>query len=168
MGTGTSSMATTSTSTDHAVGRHRSVRLDARAADAVDDLHPGIVRLSVPLVDDVVQVGTTGDRQTGTIEVTKTPSAMVVRRTDGRRLQAEILHQYDDGPALRMQVFSEPVQALRLRCSPGPDGSRCWTVCPGGAIRSLPDLNQLVVTIGAFGLAKQRRCHRPSGAAASA
>ena len=144
------------------------IALDTRAADAVDALHTGIVHLSVPFIDYVIQVGT-GDRLTiGTIELTKTPSAMVVRRTDGRALQAEILHERENGPPRRMRVFTEPVPSLRLRCVPGPDGSRCWTVCPGGPIRSQPDLNQLVITIAAFGLAKQRRGHRPSGAAASA
>ena len=68
------------------------IALDARAANAVADLHPGIVRLSVPLKDDVIQVGTADRQTTATLELTKTPSAMVVRRTDGRALQAEILH----------------------------------------------------------------------------
>ena len=144
------------------------IALDARAANAVADLHPGIVRLSVPLNDDVIQVGTADRQTTATLELTKTPSAMVVRRTDGRALQAEILHERENGPPRRMRVFTDPVPSLRLRCVPGPDGSRCWTVCPGGPIRSQPDLNQLVITIAAFGLAKQRRGHRPSGAAASA
>jgi hypothetical protein len=144
------------------------IDLDGRAADAVDDLHPGIVRLTVPLMEDVIQVGTADRQTTGTVELTKTPSAMVVRRTDGRALQAEILHERENGPPLRMRVFTEPVPSLRLRCVPGPAGSRCWTVCPGGPIRSQPDLNQLVTTIAAFGLAKQRRGHRPPGSAASA
>ena len=144
------------------------IGLDARVADSVDEMHTGIVLLSVPLVDDVIQVGAAGAPQTGTIEVAKSPTAMVVRRTDGVGLQAEILHQRDGEPPLRTQVFRAPVPALRLRCGQDSTGSRCWMLHPGAGIRRPADLDQLVETIAAFGLAKQLRAHRPPGTAASA
>jgi hypothetical protein len=133
------------------------IALDGRVADAVDEMRSGVVLLSVPLLDDVIQVGAEAALRTGTIEVAKSPSAMVVRRTDGAGLQAEILHHRDSEPALRMPVFSEPVAALRLRCGLDSDGGRCWRVCPSRGVRRTSDLDQLVKTIAAFSLAKQLR-----------
>ena len=133
------------------------ITLDARVADAVDEMRSGIVLLSVPLVDDVIQVGAEAALRTGTIEVAKSPSAMVVRRTDGAGLQAQILHHRDGEPALRRPVFSEPVAVLRLSCGRDSDGGRCWTVCMSRGVRRMSDLDQLVTTIAAFSLAKQLR-----------
>jgi hypothetical protein len=133
------------------------IPLDARVADAVEEMPTGVVLLSVPLVDDVIQVGADAAPHTGTIEVAKGPSTMMVRRTDGAHLQAEILHHRDGEPALRMPVFREPVAALQLRCELDTDGGRCWTLCQGGDVRRMAGLDQLVKTIAAFGLAKQLR-----------
>ena len=136
-------------------GIHRPIGLPARVGISVSEMRSGIVLLSVPLLDDVIQVGAAGTLATGTIEVAKSPSAMVIRRTDGRLLQAQILHQCEDGPALRMSVFCDPVRTLRLRCVPHTDAGGRWIVLPGSRIRRPPDLFQLVETITAFGLAKQ-------------
>jgi hypothetical protein len=135
------------------------IGLPASVGSSVSEMRTGIVLLSVPLVDDVIQVGSVGTLATGTIEVSKTPSAMVVRRTDGRPLQAQILHQRADGSVSRMPVFREPVRSLRLRCVLHADASGMWMVLPGRRICRYPDLCQLVETITAFGLAKQRRTH---------
>ncbi len=138
-------------------GFHRPIGLPSRVGISVSEMRSGIVLLSVPLLDDVVQVGAAGTLATGTIEVAKSPSAMVIRRTDGRLLQAQILHQCEDGPTLRMSVFCDPVRTLRLLCVPHADAVGRWIVSPGSRIRRHPDLFQLVETITAFGLAKQRR-----------
>ena len=140
-------------------GFHRMISLPARVARSVSEMSTGTVLLSVPLLDDVVQVGTDGSLATGTLEVAKTPSAMVVRRTDGRRLQAQILRQYAGGSTSRTPVFLEPVRSLRLQCVPRADAPELWLVLPGVQIRQRPDLFQLIETITAFGLAKQRRQH---------
>jgi hypothetical protein len=136
------------------------IGLPARVGSAVCEMRTGIVLLSVPLLDDVIQVGTVGTLATGTIEVAKTPSAMVVRRTDGRPLQAQILHERGDGTALRTPVFREPVRSLRLLCVPHADDSELWMVLPGGRIHRHPDLCQLIETIASFALSKQtaQRC----------
>jgi len=83
--------------------------------EALDALYTGAVLLSVPLVDDVIQIGTAGTLTTGTIEVTKTPSAIRIRRTDGLPLQAAIVHHRDGRDAAGRLVFAEPVHSLRLR-----------------------------------------------------
>ncbi len=142
--------------------------LPARIETAVEQIHPGVVLLSVPLVDDVIQVGTARTLMTATIEVTRTPSTMVVRRTDGRHLQAEILHDSDHGPAARTPAFREPVDALRLRRVADADNDRRWIICAGWTIRRHRDVVQLVETITAFSLAKQRRVQTAPQAAASA
>ena len=144
------------------------IGLPASVGSSVSEMRTGIVLLSVPLVDDVIQVGSVGTLATGTIEVSKTPSAMVVRRTDGRPLQAQILHQRADGSVSRMPVFREPVRSLRLRCVPHAGASERWIVLPGIRIRRHTDLFQLIETIAAFGLAKQRRSHCLPAAATSA
>lgn len=147
------------------VGRefHCMIGLPARVARSVSAMRTGTVLLSVPLLDDVIQVGTADSLATGTIEVVKTPSAMVVRRTDGRPLQAQILHQHVGGSASRTPVFLEPVRSLRLLCVPQSAASELWLAVPGGQIRRRPDLFQLIETISAFGLAKQRRLSSSGG-----
>jgi hypothetical protein len=140
-------------------GFHRMIGLPARVARSVSEMRTGSVLLSVPLVDDVIQVGTGDAPATGTIEVAKTPSTMVVRRTDGRRLQAKILHRHAGGSASGTHVFLEPVRSLRLQCMAQADASELWLVLPGVQIGRRPDLFQLLETITAFGLAKQRRQH---------
>ncbi|VBA45415.1 hypothetical protein [Mycobacterium attenuatum] len=140
-------------------GSHVLIGVPARVARSLSEMRTGTVLLSVPLLDDVIQVGTAGAPATGIIDVTKTPSTMVVRRTDGRRLQARILQQHAGGFASRTPVFLEPVRSLRLQCVPRADAPELWLVLPGVQIRRRPDLFQLLETITAFGLAKQRRQH---------
>jgi len=136
--------------------------------EAIDAMDTGTVLLSVPLVDEVIQIGAERTLTIGTIEVTKTPSTMTVRRTDGTPLQAEILHRPDRGAQVRMPAFSEPVDVLRLRRLPGADGSRRWAVCAGAPLRRIADLGQFVTTITAFGRAKQCRSQCCRDAAATA
>lgn len=140
-------------------GSHVLIGVPARVARSLSEMRTGTVLLSVPLVDDVIQVGTAGPSATGTIEVTKTPSTMVVRRTDGRPLQAQILRQRVGGCSWRAPVFLGPVRSLRLLCVARADASEHWLVLPGARICRRPDLFQLIETIMAFSLAKQRRQH---------
>lgn len=100
-----------------------SARVIGPIRDLVDEIHDGIVLLSVPVVDDVIQVGAGGALLIRTIEVVKSPTAMVVRRTDGVALQAEILHQRDGEPR------------SECRCS-----VRRWKRCSFGAGRTQPAL----------------------------
>ena len=144
-------------------GFHEMVGVPARVARSVSEMRTGTVLLSVPLVDDVIQVGTDGSLPTGTIEVTKTPSAMLVRRTDGRLLQARILHQHVRGFPSSTPVFLEPVRCLRMKRKPQFVAPEMWFVVPGVQIRRHPDLFQLIETITAFGLAKQRRLTSSGG-----
>ncbi len=136
--------------------------------EALDALYTGAVLLSVPLVDDVIQIGTAGTLTTGTIEVTKTPSAIRIRRTDGLPLQAAIVHHRDGRDAAGRLVFAEPVHSLRLRHLAGADGRRRWAVRPGARVERIADLVQLIRTVAAFGRAKQRdgRNHRDAAESA--
>lgn len=65
--------------------------------------------LTVPLVDDMVQIGLGGQYRTGIIEVCKSRAALTVIRTDGAPLQAQIVR---DGA--RITVLREPVPQLQL------------------------------------------------------
>lgn len=123
---------------------------------AVCEMRTGNVRLTVPLVNDVIQIGVADKHTTGTIEVAKTPSTIAVRRTDGKPLQAQIL-QAGEGPARRRTVFPTPVDSLKLLRVPGVPGSGLWIVTRGGWFHRRSELTQLVQTIIAFGSAKQRR-----------
>lgn len=140
-------------------GFHSVIGVPARVARSVSDMRTGTVLLSVPLLDDVIQVGTADAPATGIIEVTKTPSTMAVRRTDGTPLQAQILHHHVDGSASRASVFFEPVRSLRLQLVRQADATEQWLVLPGARICRGPDFFQLIETITAFGLAKQRNQH---------
>lgn len=133
------------------------IGLPAHVGHSISKMRTGVVLLTVPLLDDVIQVGTDEITATGTISVVKTPLALLVRRTDGRPLQAQILggHQSDSG--LPGPIFTEPWAALRLRHVPYGAASGMWIALPGRNIRQRCGLCQLIVTITAFALAKQRR-----------
>lgn len=127
----------------------------------LDRLRVGTICLTVPLVDDVVQVGIGGDFATTAVAVSVATSSVRVRRLDGRRLQVHIVEDWRGpaDPGVATQVFDEPVEALVLeRCGgrwvPGPD-LRARTV----------DLDRFVGTLTRFALAKQERVGQAVGAA---
>ncbi|GAS93959.1 uncharacterized protein RMCC_0925 [Mycolicibacterium canariasense] len=118
----------------------------------LDEIRDGAIRLTVPLVDDVIQIGLGGRYDVGSIDVLKWPAGLLVRRTDGRPLQARIIR---DEP---VTVLRAPVPRLALR-RVGPGWWLARDAMPAGRME---DLGQLVRTIAIFGLAKQ------SGATTSA
>lgn len=126
---------------------------------SVSEVGTGTVLRGVPLMDDVIQVVTVGTLPTGTIAVAMTPSARVVRRSDGRLLLAQLLHKYGEGSAIWSPVLREPVRSLRLQYVPFVGPSGLWIVLPGERIRRPQDPFQLVETITALGSATQRRDH---------
>lgn len=120
----------------------------------LDQLRPGTIRLTVPLVADVIPVGIGGNFETTTIAVTVTSTSLRVRRVDGRRLQVHIVEGWSDAsaPGLAIPVFDEPVDGVTLeRC----DG--CWGA--GAGVRAVRpgDLDRFVGTLTRFALAKQFR-----------
>jgi hypothetical protein len=125
----------------------------------LDEICSGTVYLSVPLLNDIIQVGAGGILTTGTIEVSKTPTTVTVRRTDARPIQAEILHEHlgYSGPTVRRKVFDEPVNCLRLQRISGWDGPRLWLAAEAVHVDRHQDLQQFVHTIATFGLSKQRK-----------
>jgi len=129
------------------------------AAADLDEIYSGTVYLSVPLLNDIIQVGAGGHLATGTIQVSKTPTTVTVRRTDGRPMQAQILHEHRgySGPTVRTTVFPEPVNCLRLQQIGSCDGSRLWRASEAVHVDRHQDLQQFVITIATFGLAKQRK-----------
>lgn len=138
-------------------GFNQPVGIPPHVGRAVCEMRTGSIRLSVPLLDDIIQIGGAGKLTTGTIEVAKTPSIIAVRRTDGKPLQAEILHKGEGEPAMRRTVFHTPVDSLELLRVPIFHGSGLWIITRGGRIRRRPELIQLVQTIIAFASAKQRQ-----------
>ncbi len=111
----------------------------------LDDLRPGAIRLTVPLVDDVIQIGLGGRYRTGAIDVVKNPGLLTVRRVDGRPLQVRIVR---DEPAT---VFRTPISHLWLRRV----HSGWWVAPRSVSVGRVADLEQLVRTVVNFGLAKQ-------------
>ncbi len=148
----------------HVVGLHRGL-LPGSLAFAVpdlDELNSGTVHLSVPLLDDVIQVGVGGNPMTGKIQVSKVPIGVTVRRTDGKPMQAQILHRHRRCAAssMRVTVFREPVDRLRLHRVSSGDGRWLWLAAEAWHVDRHRDLQQFVATIATFGLAKQRRLPR--------
>jgi hypothetical protein len=133
---------------------------------AVADLNEicsGTVYLSVPLLNDIILLGAGGKLTTGTIQVSKTPTTVTVRRTDGRPIQAQILHDHPGytGPTVRTKVFDEPVNCLRLQRITSCDGSGRWLATEAVHVDRHQDLERFVKTIATFGLAKQRNMSGP-------
>jgi len=129
------------------------------AAADLDEIYSGTVYLSVPLLNDIIQVGAGGNLATGTIQVSKTPTTVAVRRTDGKPIQAQILHEHQGyiGPTVRTKVFREPVNCLRLQRIRSGEGHRLWLATEAVHVNRHQDLQQFVNTIATFGLAKQRK-----------
>jgi hypothetical protein len=126
----------------------------------LDQIDSGTIHLSVPLVDDVIQVGLGGKYLTGTIRVSKSATVVTVRRVDGQPIQVRILRDQPEcpEPVTPPAVFREPVDCLTLERS-GADGRGLWRPRCDGRVRRHRDLQQFVNTIATFGLAKQRRHH---------
>lgn len=118
------------------------------------ELDVGAIRLTVPLLDDVIQVGIGGRYPTGVIEVCKTRDAVRVRRIDGRPVQVHIVRDWQgpNSPGTRSAVLRHGVAVLTFhRRSP-----RGWAA-DGLPIRRPADLKAFIGTIARFALAKQRR-----------
>ncbi len=122
-------------------------------ASDLDRLRPGTICLTVPLVDEVVQVGIGGEFSTTVVAVSVTASSVRVRRLDGRRLQAHIVEGWQGAtePGVATPVFGEPVEALVLERRGGR-----WVPGPG-LCRRIVHLDPFVGTLARFALAKQAR-----------
>ncbi len=122
-------------------------------APDLDRLRPGTICLTVPLVDDVVQVGIGGDFSTTAVAVSVTASSVRMRRLDGRPLQVHIVEGWRDAanPGTATAVFAEAVEALVLERHRG-----CWVPGPGLRARVV-DLDRFVGTLARFALVKQER-----------
>ncbi len=124
----------------------------------LDEMFYGSVYLSVPLLDDTIQVGVGGDLATATIVVTRSSAALSVRRADGTPMQVQIHHEQQGcpGATVRRDVFRRPVHSLHLRRVAGGDGNGRWLVV---GMRDEPrrsELAQFIATVARFALTKQR------------
>jgi len=124
----------------------------------LDGMHSGTIELSVPLLDGAIQVGIGGKVATATIQVSKTPTTVTVRRTDGAPMQVQILHEHRGytGPTVRTNVFRTPVDCLRLERRVSEHGP-LWFPVDVIHVNRGQDLSRFVATIATFGLAKQAR-----------
>ncbi|MUL83032.1 MULTISPECIES: hypothetical protein [unclassified Mycolicibacterium] len=131
----------------------------------LDQLCLGTTCLTVPLIDDVVQVGIGGDFATTRIAVSVTSTSVRVRRVDGRRLQVHIVQDWCGvtAPGVATPVFDEPADVVVLeRC-----GGR-WVVGAGLRVLRIADLDRFVGTLTRFALAKQRGAGRVDHTAGAA
>ncbi|MGV0743376.1 hypothetical protein [Mycolicibacterium sp. XJ870] len=128
----------------------------------LDELRTGTILLTVPILDGAIQVGIGGAYPTGTIALSKTATEVRVRHRDGRRLQVQIVHDWQDAdtPAFRTTVFDEPVDQLTLTRSEGR-----WMAVQNNSVDRAEDLAQFVNTVARFGLAKHRKSDQRASAA---
>ena len=133
--------------------------ISAFAAADLDELCCGTVTLSVPLLNNVIQVGIGGNVDTGAIEVSSTAASVVVRRMDDQPIQVEILNEQPGytGPTVRTKVFRQPVPRLRLDRLGVDHGPALWLPAAPEAVNRAEDLRRFVLTLARFALAKQRR-----------
>lgn len=122
-------------------------------ASDLDRLRPGTICLTVPVVDDVVQVGIGGDYPKAVVAVSVSATSVRVRRLDGRPLQVHIVEDWRGAadPGVATPVFGEPIEALVLERRGGR-----WVTGPG-LCRRVVDLDKFVGTLARFALAKQER-----------
>jgi hypothetical protein len=121
--------------------------------DDLAELRCGTMYLSVPVVDDVIQVGIGGDFATTILRVSIDPMAVTVWRLDGHAMQVHILRDGQEST----DVFCEPVRRLRMERTSISDGRQLWEASSTAYVDRQQDLRQFVYTIARFGLAKQRR-----------
>ncbi len=130
-------------------------------SELFDEIGCGTITLSVPLKDDVIQMGVRNSPDRGTLRVHKGLRTATVERTDGVRLQAEIVlasempaGSPEQDPPTLAAVFHQPVQNLRLRRL-RHKGILGWEIA--ATLAELCDpahVAQFINVIGAFGAAK--------------
>ncbi|WP_029114578.1 hypothetical protein [Mycobacterium sp. URHB0044] len=129
--------------------------------DDLDEMYCGTVYLTVPIVDDIIQVGIGGDFATAVLRVSIDPSVVTVRRLDGKAMQVHILRESTDRAAQRRltgaYVFTDPVTRVRLTRAAVSEGGQLWEASGTACVDRHQDFRQFVYTIARFGLAKQRR-----------
>ena len=139
-------------------------------SERFDEIRCGTLELSVPLKDDVIQVGARDAPGQGMIRVRKRRRTATVKRIDGKPLQVAIVHQPDTSttaPAHTLltvtHVFHRPVQTLRLKRRRNA-ARDTWGVKVAQANLTDPQhLKRFVDVIGTFGSAKQRSDGRAGG-----
>ncbi len=119
----------------------------------IDEMSCGTVALTVPLINDVIQVGIHGPTDTTTIVVTRTPRTLIVHRQDWEPLRAQILH---DEPPTHREVFGRSIRRLVV-CRVGGEGSGLWRCDAPHACVHDHEVNQFVHTVASFARAKQLR-----------
>lgn len=134
-------------------------------SELIDEIPCGTITLSVPLRDDIIQIGVRDAPGKGLIRVRKWPSTVAVDRVDGTPLQVAIAHQPDPQSPTRSAstetlVFREPVRTVRLRRH-GSSNGNAWAVSAPRADLADPRLlKQFIDTVGAFGSAKDSGTER--------
>ena len=114
----------------------------------------GTLLLTVPVLDDAIQVGIGGNYPTGTIAVTTTACGVRIRHLDGRPMQVHIVRDWQDAdaPGIRSTLFGEPVHELAL-----DRHGRSWVIGTGVSVGRAEDLATFVNTVARFAVAKQRK-----------
>jgi hypothetical protein len=137
-------------------------------SERFDEIRCGTITLSVPLKDDVIQVGGRDAPGQGMIRVRRRRRTATVKRTDGKPLQVAIVHQPDTfttAPARTLltatHVFHRPVQTLRLKRRRNAARNTWGVKVTQANLLDPRHLKQFVDTIGTFGSAKQRLHARP-------
>jgi hypothetical protein len=122
------------------------------ASDGLDRMRRGTIELSVPLVDDAIQVAARGDADTeiGRIRVAKGRETVTVIRVDGNPIQVDII---DQTCGTTRRVFREPVRELRFRRAFDSAGQPRW--CAEGVVVDPQRVKQFADTIATFAVRKQ-------------
>lgn len=139
-------------------------------SDLLDDLSHGTIELSVPLRDDVIQVGARDVPITGTVRVCKKRRTVTVRRTDGKPLQVDFIRQpatsadgLDQGAITDTLVFRPALTTLLLQRRRDAAGRPSWQTAGMCGVADVRLIKQFVDTVATFGLAKQRPSRRWQG-----
>ena len=132
-------------------------------AENLDVMRFGTVKLGVPLLDDVIQIGAVTDTRQGQIVVHRGWRSLSIARTDGTLLQAEIItpSYLTDGYAYeRTKVFEDPVDTVNLKRRRDLGGRAYWFACDDISVTSREAITKFAQIVGSYATFKQGKTIR--------
>jgi hypothetical protein len=126
----------------------------------LDDMDVGTVQLRVPVMNDAIQVGASGDLPAGAIMVSKYVNSASIRRMDRRPIQAQVIRRTCSGSIARTAVFRHPVRQLNLLRTGTRTRHGMWVARGIADDDRHEELMSFIAVVATFSLAKQRRIGR--------
>lgn len=123
-------------------------------ANELGEMRRGEVTLSVPVKNNVIQVGVDSIDETGEILVKKGWRGVTIKNTDGSPIQVEVID--DVTPDRITTVLKEPVAEIKFRKKRDLIGQVCWFADGEGVnINDKAAITRFAGVVGKFAVTKQ-------------